>query len=51
MFPRLLPAEVGLVHLDFAAQEYVAIGGMGHDGSTDRVDRFICCIVGERRSC
>jgi hypothetical protein len=46
-FPLSLPAKIRFVHLDFAAKEHFAIGGMGQDGGTDRVDRFICRIVGE----
>ena len=46
-FPLSLPAKIRFVHLDFATQEQIAIGGMGQDGGTDRVDGFICRIVGE----
>ena len=46
-FPLSLPAKIRFVHLDFAAQEQIAISGMGQDGGTDRVGGVICRIVGE----
>lgn len=48
-FPFSLPSKIRLVHFDFAAQEDIAIDGMGQDGGTDRVDGFICRIVGEAK--
>ncbi len=45
-----LPAEVGLVHFDFASDEgFPSLVGVSQDGGTDRVDGLIGCIVGESK--
>ena len=40
-FARSLPAKTRFVHLDIAAQEHFANGGMGQDVGTDRGDHPI----------
>ena len=44
---RSFPSKIRFVHFDFAAKGHVAIAGLSQDGGTDRVDGFICSIVGE----
>jgi hypothetical protein len=43
-----LPAEAGLVHLDFPVQEHIAIDLWAGMAGTNRVDGLICRIVGEQ---